>query len=176
MEFGLLVLRLLLGGIMFVHGTQKTAGWFKGPGFDKSAVAFANLGQHPGRLMVGVAAFCELAGGALAAVGLATPLAAVIVASTMLVAGLALSRAKGGVWYGTGGGEYPLVLAVLALVLGFTGPGKWSVDAAFSAPWVNTADGSAVITGLVVAAVSLLGAVPPLLRRAPVAPVEEPAR
>jgi putative oxidoreductase len=164
MELGLLLLRLLLAVIMFIHATQKLLGWFSGPGLSKSAVLFESLGQRPGRVMVTLAAIAELVGGGLTVLGLAAPLAAAIVAATMLVAGLSITRVKGTVWHAAGGGEYPIVLAAIAAVLGFTGPGNWSLDAALSAPWVSTASGAAALTGLLVVVVAVLATFPPLLR------------
>ncbi|HVW40627.1 MAG TPA: DoxX family protein [Amycolatopsis sp.] len=164
MELGLLLLRLLLGAILFMHATQKLFGWFSGPGLDKAAGLFDSLGQRPGRAMARLAALSELAGTILIVLGLAAPLGAAIVTGTMLVAGLAMTGVKGTVWSAAGGGEYPLVLAAVAAVLGFTGPGGWSLDAALSAPWSATGTSAAALTGVLALAVAVVAAIPPLLR------------
>lgn len=158
MDLGLLLLRLVLAAILYMHATQKLFGWFSGPGLDRAGNLFDSLGQRPGRQMAQVAVTCELSGSFLVAVGLVTPLGAAILAGTMLVAGGSLTLSKGTVWNAAGGGEYPLTLAAFALVLGFAGPGAWSIDSAISAPWATPSNGTALITGIVVAVVAALAA------------------
>lgn len=164
MDLGLLLLRLVLAAILYMHATQKLLGWFSGPGLERQAGAFESLGHRPGRQMVMLAATCELTGSGLVVLGLITPLGAAILAGTMMVAGGTLTLAKGTVWNVAGGGEYPLVLATFAIVLGFAGPGRWSIDNAIGAPWVTHSNGTAAITGVVVLAVAVLTAFPALLR------------
>jgi putative oxidoreductase len=164
MDLGLLLLRLALAAILYMHATQKLFGWFSGPGLDRQAQVFHNLGHRPGRQMVLLSAACELSGSALIALGLITPLGAAILAGTMIVAGGTLTLAKGIVWNVMGGGEYPLALAAVAVVLGFTGPGRWSIDNAIGAPWVSHGNGTAAITGVIVLAVAALAAAAALLR------------
>ena len=75
-----------------------------------------------------MAALGETVSGALLAAGFATPVAAAIVVSMMLVAIVTVHLGKG-FFAQNGGYEYPLVLAVAALTLAFTGPGSLSIDA-----------------------------------------------
>jgi putative oxidoreductase len=164
MDLGLLLLRIALAAILLMHSTQKSLGWFSGLGLDKQGAVFHNLGHRPGRQMAMLAAICEATGAVLIVIGLATPLGAAVLAGTMIVAGMTLTMAKGTVWNVAGGGEYPLVLATVAVVLGFAGPGAWSVDAAIKAPWITHSNATAAITGVVVLAVALIAAAPPLLR------------
>lgn len=164
MDLGLLLLRLVLAAILYMHSTQKLLGWFSGPGLDRAEKLFENLGQRPGRQMVKVAAACEAVGALLIAIGLATPLGAAMLAGTMLVAGGSLTMTKGTVWNALGGGEYPLVLAAFALVLGFTGPGGWSLDSAISAPWVPKSNARGLEIGIIVLVVAGLAAGAALLR------------
>lgn len=158
MDLGLLLLRLVLATVLYMHGTQKLRGWFSGPGLERAGKLFDSLGQRPGRRMAQLAATCELSGSFLVAVGLVTPLGAAILAGTMIVAGGALTMSKKTPWNALGGGEYPFVLAAFALVLGFAGPGAWSIDSAISAPWVTSSNGKALITGIIVAVVAALAA------------------
>jgi putative oxidoreductase len=164
MDLGLLLLRIALAAILLMHSTQKSLGWFSGLGLDKQGAVFHNLGHRPGRQMALLAAVCEAAGAVLVVLGLATPLGAAVLAGTMIVAGMTLTMAKGTVWNVAGGGEYPLVLATVAVILGFTGPGAWSGDAAISAPWISHSNARAAIIGVVVLAVAVIAAAPPLLR------------
>jgi putative oxidoreductase len=164
MDIGLLLLRIALAAILYMHATQKLFGWFSGPGLDRAGMLFDGLGQRPGRRMAMVAVACEATGSVLVVLGLATPLGAAILAGTMAVAGAALTMAKGTVWNVLGGGEYPLVLAAFAIVLGFAGPGRWSVDAAIGAPWITHSNTTAAITGVTVVVAAVIAAIPALLR------------
>jgi putative oxidoreductase len=158
MDLGLLLLRLALAAILYMHATQKTLGWFSGHGLEKMAPIFESLGQRPGRQMVKLAAACEIAGSLLIAIGLVTPLGAAILAGTMAVAGGASTMSKGTVWNAAGGGEYPLALAAVAVVLGFTGPGRWSLDSALAVPWVPKSNAAAAVIGVIVLVVAALAA------------------
>lgn len=164
MDLGLLLLRIALATIMCMHASQKALGWFSGPGPDKAGTVFHNLGHRPGRLMAMVAVACETTGSVLIVLGLVTPLGAAIIAGTMIVAGASQTMAKGTVWNVAGGGEYPLVLAAFALVLGFTGPGRWSLDSAIAAPWITQSNATHALIGVVILIVALLAAIPPLGR------------
>ena len=157
MNTGLLIVRLLLGAILLAHSTQKTMGWLQGPGLTASAGIFEGLGHRPGRVMVIVAASLELVAAISLLLGLFTPLGAAAAAGTLLVAGVSQTIKAGKLWTALGGGEYPLVLAVVALSLGFTGAGEWSIDNALF-------EGFPDVTGVVVLVVALLAALPPILR------------
>ncbi|WP_326836983.1 DoxX family protein [Amycolatopsis rhabdoformis] len=162
-DLGVLLLRIAVAFILFAHATQKLLGWFRGPGLDKITVVFEALGQVPARPLAKLAAWCELSAALLLVLGIATPLGAAIGAGTMLVAGFAMTAKSGAVWNALGGGEYPLVLTVLALSLAFTGPGSISLDAGLGVPWYG-AGGRAVVIGLVAVAVAILAAAPPIFR------------
>ncbi|MFJ4772077.1 DoxX family protein [Streptomyces uncialis] len=156
MEIGLLVLRLLLGGLLFGHAAQKLFGWFRGHGPDGTGAVFETWGFRPGKPLVVLAALCELIAAASMVTGLLTPLGAAIALGTMLVAG-SVSVSKG-LWAQSGGYELPLVYGGLAVGLGFTGPGEWSLDHAFGltelsgAGWGTAAMALGLLTGLVAVA------------------------
>ncbi|MGW5105971.1 DoxX family protein [Nocardia sp. NPDC004123] len=161
MDTGLLILRLLIAAVLFSHAMQKAAGWFQGPGLDGATGLFGKLGQTPPRTKVKLAVACEISAAVLLASGLASSVGAAIAAATMLVAGASLVLLTGSVWNTSGGGEYPLVLAALAIGLGFTGPGAYSIDFVFGIDaWTGA---HPVLTGLLVAAVTLTGASGPIL-------------
>jgi putative oxidoreductase len=129
MKIGRLLLRLVVGGLFVGHGTQKLFGWFGGNGLDATAQGFEQLGLRPGRQNAIAAGAAEAGGGALLAVGLATPLAASILIATMLTA---IHRVHGpkGPWLTDGGYEYNVVLIAAALALVEGGPGGLSLDGA----------------------------------------------
>ncbi|WP_351233151.1 DoxX family protein [Streptomyces sp. NPDC002133] len=164
LDVGLLLLRVLIGFVLFAHATQKLAGWFNGPGPERAAVIFEALGQVPGRPMALLAATCELAAAVLLILGLGVPLGAAIAAGTMLVAGVAMTTNAGNSWNSAGGGEYPLVLAVLAAALAFTGAGAWSLDAALALPWAVADGPGALAIGAGAAALAVLAAAAPIIR------------
>lgn len=129
MKIGRLLLRLAVGGFFFGHGTQKLFGWFGGGGLEKTAQNFEGLGLRPGRTHALAAGTAEAAGGALIAVGLATPVAASAITATMLTA-IETVHAKNGPWATSGGYEYNVVLIASVLTLAEVGPGPQSLDAA----------------------------------------------
>jgi putative oxidoreductase len=158
MDLGLLLFRLVLATILCMHASQKQFGWLSGPGLDRAGSFFHSLGQRPGRQMAQLAVACEAGGSLLIVFGLATPLGAAVLAGTMAVAGGATTLTKGTVWNAMGGGEYPFALAAFAVVLGFSGPGAWSLDSAIGAPWYPKSNGAALVIGLIVVVVAGLAA------------------
>ena len=84
--FGRLLLRLAVGGFFIGHGTQKLFGWFGGYGLEGTAQGFESLGLRPGKRHALAAGAAEAGGGALIALGAATPVAASVLTATMLTA------------------------------------------------------------------------------------------
>ena len=122
MTIGRLLLRVTVGSLFVGHGMQKLLGWFGGPGLDGTAESFEKLGMKPGRPHALAAGIAETGGGALLAVGYATPLAAATLTATMLTA-IERVHAKNGPWAANQGYEYNLVLIGAVLALAETGPG-----------------------------------------------------
>ena len=125
-DLGSLALRLTLGAVFLAHGAQKAFGAFGGPGFAGASGFIGSLGFRPARLWAGLAVGGELVAGALFVLGLLTPLAGLLVLSTMAVA-IAKVHAPKGFFVQNGGYEYNLVLAVAALTLAAVGPGTLSL-------------------------------------------------
>ncbi|GGJ27104.1 DoxX family protein [Streptomyces brasiliensis] len=157
MSLGLLILRLLLAALLFGHATQKLRGWFGGGGLVGTGAAFERLGFVPGPRMALVAGLAELVGLASVATGLLTPAGCAVVIGTMTVA--AVSTSVNGFWAQRGGCEVPFWYGATAAVLGFTGPGAWSLDAALGLDeWSHYAQGPAALAvGLLASAVPLVG-------------------
>ncbi|WP_225732307.1 MULTISPECIES: DoxX family protein [unclassified Nocardia] len=124
-DIGLLVLRVGFGGVLAAHGAQKLFGWFNGMGWQTTASVFDGMGYKPGKFFGTLAGLCEFTGGLLLVLGLVTPLAAAIVIGTMINA---INVTWGPGLLGKGGWEEPLLFALAALTLAFTGPGKFSLD------------------------------------------------
>ncbi|SDE15074.1 putative oxidoreductase [Paenibacillus sp. UNCCL117] len=128
MAWGLLIIRLVVGLLFAGHGAQKLFGWFGGYGPKGTGGWMESVGIKPGVAMAVLAGLMELAGGLLFAAGLFTPLAAALLAVTMLGA-IVKVHGKNGIWSTAGGYEYPLVLIAVVLGVALTGAGTISLDA-----------------------------------------------
>jgi putative oxidoreductase len=127
MKIGRFILRIVVGGYFFGHGTQKLFGWFGGYGPDGTGQFFESLGLRPGKRHAVAAGAAEAGGGALLVLGAATPLASAALIATMLTA-IHRVHLKNGPWVADQGYEYNLVLIAAAAALAETGPGSPSVD------------------------------------------------
>src|SRR4051794_23849970 len=134
MAEGLFIIRVAVGILLFAHGTQKLFGWYGGHGLDGTGGFFESVGHKPGRMMATVAGLSESGGGLLLVLGLLTPLGAAMVIGTMIVASVSV-HAPNGLWATNGGYELPLINALVAAGLAFTGAGSWSIDDAAGIPW-----------------------------------------
>lgn len=130
MDIGLFVLRLVVGGLFAGHGAQKLWGLYGGAGIDKTAAFFESLGLRPGRLHARAAGTAELVGGFCIAIGLFTPIAAMVVIAVMTTAIITVHFANG-LWVTQQGYEYNLVLVAVAFALAGVGAGSISFDSAF---------------------------------------------
>jgi putative oxidoreductase len=126
--FGLLVIRLVVGLTFAAHGTQKLFGWFGGHGLQGTGGFFESIGIKPGKTMALIAGISEVAGGLLFAAGFLTPLAALLIIATMLVAIVKVHGANG-YWVTQNGTEYNVMLIVVALGVALVGAGTYSIDA-----------------------------------------------
>ena len=145
MNVARLVARTVIGGLFVGHGTQKLKGWFGGPGIEGTSGMMESLQMHPPRRHAVLAGATETAGGALLALGLATPLASSALIGTMITAIRKVHLPKGP-WVAEGGYEYNLVLIAALLALAEEGPGDVSLDNAFGTevtglPWALAALG-----------------------------------
>lgn len=130
LNIALLILRLALGLSFIGHGAQKLFGWFGGAGFAATAKNYeANLGTLPGWLLALLGGGGEFFGGLLVAMGLLTPLGALLIIATMVVA-IATVTGRRGYWVGKGGWEYNALIIVVCVVVILAGAGAYSLDAA----------------------------------------------
>ncbi|MFE6926191.1 DoxX family protein [Nocardia sp. NPDC057663] len=158
---GLLVLRIGFGGLMAAYGTQKLFGWFNGMGWQATTDGFEAMGYNPGVVFGTLAGLSELVGGLLLLFGLFTPLGAAIVVGTMI-------NAINLLWSGglfpedpsVTGFSNPLVYAIAAAALAFTGPGRFSLDA--GRPWAR----QGVVWGAAAVGVAVVAAVLTLILKA----------
>ena len=123
-DLGLLILRLVLGVTLALHGFNKFFGGGRIPG---TARWFESIGMKPGRFHATIAATTEVSAGLGLAAGLLTPIPAAGFVSLMLVAAWTVHRPNG-FFIVKEGWEYNLVLAVSAVAVATIGPGKLSLD------------------------------------------------
>jgi putative oxidoreductase len=128
LALGLLLIRLVVGLLFIGHGAQKLFGWFGGYGPKGTGGWMDSIGIKPGVFMAVLAGLMELLGGFLLAAGLFTPLAAILIALTMIGAILKV-HVKNGIWVSANGYEYPLVLLTVVIGIALSGAGAYSLDA-----------------------------------------------
>jgi putative oxidoreductase len=126
-DVGVLLLRVGVGVAGIFHGAQKVFGVWEGHGIEGFAGALTKMNVPMPTVSAWLAALAELGGGALILVGLATRLASVPFAFTMLIAWTVAHKAS--FLKESGGSDFPFVLMLAALALVFTGAGKFSLDA-----------------------------------------------
>jgi len=124
LNFGLLVLRVVVGLVFAFHGYAKifrggrlagTAGWFDG------------IGMRPGHVHARVAAAGEIGTGLCLAFGLLTSLAGMGLVGLMAVAFWTVHKGNGLLITGQGW-EYNLVLGAIGVSIATIGAGEWSLD------------------------------------------------
>ena len=152
MEYGLLLLRLVVGLAFAGHGAQKLFGWFGGGGPQGTAGFFASLGYRMPAAMAILAGLSELGGGLLLAAGFLTPLAALVLSTVMLNAIVTVQWQKGFL----GGWELDSTFMSVALAVTIIGPGRISLDNAIGwadditgVEWASLTFAAAIVASLV---------------------------
>jgi len=131
-----LVLRVMLGVVMFPHGAQKVFGWFGGHGFSATMNSFTENMGIPWVLAL-LAVLAESLGAVALILGLLTRVAALGIGVVMVVATLMVHWQHGFFmnWFGNKQGEgfeYHLLALAIAAALVIRGGGLWSVDRALA--------------------------------------------
>ena len=131
-DFGLTLLRAIVGVVFLAHGYQKFFVW----GIGGVTGAFTQMGIPAPHISAYLAASAELFGGLALLLGLFTRLAAIPVAITMIVAILQV-HLKGG-FFAPQGVEYPLTLLVANIALIVAGGGAFALDNVIFKPSRNS--------------------------------------
>jgi putative oxidoreductase len=148
LNFALLLARVWVGIVMFVHGWRHVKALQSGPGM---ANWLESLGLRNGSLQAQLLTWSEVIVGPVLALGLLTPAAYGAVASLMLVAFVTNHRDKGFFITArpTEGWEYVVTLAVLSISLGALGPGRWSLDRALDLSFPFEPDRALLVAAVV---------------------------
>ena len=127
-----LILRVMLGVVMFPHGAQKLLGWYGGFGF-AGTLGFFTEQMHLPWLVALLVIIGESFGSLGLLIGLLTRFTAASMALIM-VGAIGLVHWPNGFfmnWSGKQAGEgfeYHLLVIAICAALVMTGAGKWSVD------------------------------------------------
>lgn len=121
-----LVLRLALGAIFILHGSQKVFAAFGGSGIQGFSGMLSGLGFSPATFWAYLAAYAELLGGICLVLGAYTRIAALLVSIVMLVAIFKVHLSKG-FFLAKGGYEYALLILFACVALMLLGAGKYSL-------------------------------------------------
>ena len=132
----LALLRLVLGVIFFLHGTQVTLGWFGGYGFHGTMQFFTHTMGIPA-VFAFLAIMAQFLGGLGLIAGFLSRIAAFGIAADMVVAVIKVHFAVGFFmnWYGTQKGEgyeYHLLVIAMAIMIMVRGAGAFSIDRAIA--------------------------------------------
>jgi putative oxidoreductase len=157
MDVGLLIVRVVIGALFVVHGTQKLFGWFGGYGLEGTSGFMGQLRYRKPRLAALSAGTFETGAGLFLAIGFLTPLAAAAIIGVMINAIFSAKLRSGLI----GGYELDLLYAAAAAGVAFTGAGGISVDGAFGWDLAGTTWGLvAIALGAVIGALVLAGRAP----------------
>jgi len=122
-DLAVLVTRVVVGLVFVAHGWQKLST----NGIDGTAAFFDQVGVPAASAAAWLAALVELAGGAALVLGLAVPVAGLLLLVDMIGAFLFV-HAGAGLFVDQGGYELVLVLGAAALLFAVIGAGRYSVD------------------------------------------------
>jgi putative oxidoreductase len=122
-DLAILIARIGVGVVFVAHGWQKLAT----NGVGATATGFERIGVPLPALSAWFASVAELVGGAALILGLATPVAGLLLALDMVGAYL-IVHARHGIFVQQGGGELVIALSAASLLLAAVGAGRFSLD------------------------------------------------
>jgi putative oxidoreductase len=130
-DLALAAVRIGLAWIFIYYGAGKLFGAFNGPGLHNTALYFSNAAHlHPGGFFAVLGGVIEFGGAIAMALGLVSRLAGLALFGDQVMAMITVTWANGiNSETLTPGYEFNLALAVMALVIVFLGPGRFSADA-----------------------------------------------
>ena len=137
-DFGLVLLRFAVGGVIFAHGVQHVFGLWGGVGLPGLSTALTGFGFRNVNILVWVTALTELVGGAAVVLGLLTPLAAAGLLALMINA--VLLKAGNGFFIAGPPGAGAVELGLGSAAIALTGAGRIALESGRTwnrrpAPW-----------------------------------------
>jgi len=123
-DLGLLIIRVAMGGMIFMHGYNHFFGGGRLPGAGRW---FESLGIKPGIFHAWLTALTEVGAGPMFAAGLLTPLAAAGIIGILSVAFIVVHW-KNGFFVLKEGWEYAGIIICTSAGVSAIGPGRWSLD------------------------------------------------
>ncbi len=129
-SIGVLIVRLVVGGLLLGHGAQKLFGAFGGRGLDGTAVWLESVRLRPGSVWAPAAGGSELFAGLLTMLGFLNPIGPILGIGAMAMAWAKVHLGKP-VWVTSGGPELPLTNMAVLTALTLAGPGRLSIDGLF---------------------------------------------
>jgi putative oxidoreductase len=138
-DLGLLILRVVLGGLFIAHGLGQLFGWFQGPGLGGTEDLLRGFGFHDVTVLAWVTGVTGLVGGVFVLLGLFTPAGAAAMLGLM---GSAIWVKFNGNQF-AGSVELESIYAAAAFAVLFAGPGRVSLDR--PTPWYRNASAFGVV-------------------------------
>jgi putative oxidoreductase len=129
-SIGVLIVRLVVGGLLLGHGAQKLFGAFGGNGLQGTAGWMESIQLRPGTLWARAAGGSEFFGGLFTMLGFLNPIGPILGMGSMAMAWAKVHLGKP-VWVTEGGAELPLTNMAVLTALTLAGPGKLSMDGLF---------------------------------------------
>ncbi len=124
LSLSILLLRLVIGIILFVVGSGKVFGWFGGYGLQATVQYFSTKAGFAVPLVY-LSCFTEFIGGLLLTIGLFTRPVAIAVLINMTVATVTMLPSG---FLGPSGASYPFTFLIITIVIMLSGPMDYSVD------------------------------------------------
>jgi putative oxidoreductase len=129
LDIAMIPVRIVLVWIFIYYGAGKLFGAFNGPGIHNTSLFFADTAHlRPGGLFAVLAGIIEFGGAIAIALGLGTRLAGLALFGDQVIAMVTVTWADGIGSLTTGGYEFNITLAVLAIAVVALGPGRLSID------------------------------------------------
>lgn len=133
LDTGLLLIRVVLGVILFGHGLQKLTGWWGGPDVSGFQTSLEGMGFDYASQLSWAGPIAEVVIGGLLVLGLAMPVAAAAAVAVLINAWAAVQSSAPGFQFfvdqgGNPGVEFETMLLITAAGLCLTGAGKIALD------------------------------------------------
>jgi putative oxidoreductase len=129
-SIGVLIVRLVVGGLLLGHGAQKLFGAFGGRGLEGTTGWMESMRLRPASVWARAAGGSEFFGGLFTVLGFLNPIGPILAIGSMAMAWAKVHLGKP-VWVTEGGAELPLTNLAVLSALTLAGPGKLSIDGLF---------------------------------------------